>query len=195
MNTPAHATHLMTAIAGRASVRNYLPEPIPRQVLEDLLQAAVRAPTAIHEEPWAFVVIHDRNLLDSLSDRAKPLFVDAMRRAHRDRGGLAVSAFSRPDFDIFHGAPALVVICGRKAAPFAVADCWLAAENLMLSAFDQGLGTCVIGSALGAFEAEDIRDSIGIPDDFAAIAPIAVGRPAAVAPPTERRPPRILAWR
>jgi nitroreductase len=191
----ASRMNLMEVMRHRASVRNYRPEPLGRSSIDALLEAAIRAPTAIHEEPWAFVVIQDRTVLDRLSERAKPLFVDAMRRAHRDRGGLGVGAFSQPDFDIFHGAPALIIICGRRGAPFAVADCWLAAENLMLAAYAMGLGSCVIGSALGAFEAQDICDEIGIPDDFAAIAPIVVGRPATTITPTDRRPPRVLAWR
>jgi len=84
------------------------------------------------------------------SDRAKPLFVDEVQRAHLDRGGHALDIFASPEFNIFYDASTLIVICGKAEGPFVVADCWLVAENLMLAACAMGLGTCVGGPSAGA---------------------------------------------
>ncbi|MGA8865168.1 MAG: nitroreductase family protein, partial [Gallionella sp.] len=64
------------AILARRSVRSYAPDRLDRKTIESLLEAAVRAPTAMHEEPWAFVVVQDHALLRRVSDLAKPIFVE-----------------------------------------------------------------------------------------------------------------------
>ncbi|MGE5088997.1 MAG: nitroreductase family protein [Candidatus Levyibacteriota bacterium] len=186
---------LQEAIDRRRSVRAYRPGSLDRSAIDALLQAAVRAPTAMHAEPWAFVVIQDRDALRRLSDRAKPLFVDEVRRAHLDRGGHALHTFERPEFNVFYDAGTLIVIGVESHTPFAEADCWLAAENLMLAACAMGLGSCVIGSAVAALNFPDVKLALGIPEAFLAIAPIIVGTPAQDAPATGRRPARIVAWR
>ena len=55
---------VMDAIYHRRAVRNYTPRTIARAVLRKLLDAAVHAPTAMHEEPWSFAVIQDKALLN-----------------------------------------------------------------------------------------------------------------------------------
>jgi nitroreductase len=183
------------AIRERRSVRAYARETLDRATVRSLLEAAVLAPTAVHEEPWAFVVIQDRKLLERLSDRAKPLFLAEARRARLDHGGHALEMFTRPEFDIFYDAGTLIVICAKIDGPFVAADCWLAAENLMLAAQAKGLGTCVVGSALGALNHPDVRPELGIPAGYTAVAPIVVGVPARATPATSRKPPKILAWK
>jgi len=107
----------------------------------------VRAPTAMHEEPCAFVVVQDKQVLKQLSDIAKPLFINRLHTTHQ-AGSHAIDTFSDPYFNIFHDEGTLIVICAKASGPFVEADCWLAAENLMLAAYAIGLGSCVIGSAV-----------------------------------------------
>ena len=144
-NEKLQKTNLFEAILARRSVRAYAPDELDRNTVQTLLEAAVRAPTAMHEEPWAFVVVQNRQILKQLSDRAKPLFIERLHRSH-PTGGHAIDTFANPDFNIFHGAGTLIVICAKPSGPFVEADCWLAAENLMLAACAIGLGSCVIGS-------------------------------------------------
>lgn len=184
---------LMDAIRGRRSVRAYAPQILARATIDALLDAAVQAPTAIHEEPWSFVILQDVKALKRLSDRAKKFFVEEVHRAHLDRGGHTLDKFEQPDFNIFYNAGTLVVICAKPMSPFVVADCWLAAENLMLAAYAMGLGTCVIGSAVIGLNTPEIKDELGIPADVSAIAPIIVGVPSGQPPATSRKKPQILA--
>ena len=196
MTTPSrNGMTVDEAIHARRSIRRYAAAGVDRATVEALLHAAVRAPTAVHMEPWAFVVLQDRAALRRLSDRAKPLFVEEVHRAHLDRGGHALDIFTRPDFDIFYDAGTLVVIGTESNTPFAAADCWLAAENLMLAACAMGLGTCVIGSALPALHLPEAKRELGIPAAFTAVAPIVVGMPSGDTPITSRKPPRVVAWR
>jgi len=187
--------NVFEAILARHSVRSYAPDELDRDTINTLLEAAVRAPTAMHEEPWAFVVVQDHALLQRLSDQAKPIFVEELR--HRNSHGVSHSFdhFTRPDFNIFHGADTLIIICAKPSSQFVAADCWLAAENLMLVASAIGLGSCVIGSAVAALNIHKVKAELGIPDEYSAIAPIVVGVPSGETQATSRKGPKILFWK
>ena len=187
--------NLFEAILARRSVRAYAPDTLDRNTIQTLLEAAVRAPTAMHGEPWAFVVVQDHALLQRLSDRAKPIFVEEVR--HRNLQGTSHSFdhFTRPDFNIFHGADTLIVICAKPSSPFVAADCWLSAENLMLTACAIGLGSCVIGSAVATLNIHKVKAELGIPDEYSAIAPIVVGVPSGETRATSRKDPKVLLWK
>jgi nitroreductase len=186
---------VMDAIYKRSSVRSYSPERLDQTTIRTLLAAAVRAPTAVHLEPWVFAIVQDTSVLKRLSDRAKPLFLEEVRRAHLDRGGHSLDIFASPDFNMFYNAGTLIIICGKPLGPFVVADCWLAAENLILAACSMELGTCVIGAAVPALNSRDIKAELGISDELTAIAPIIVGIPSDETPPTARKEPEILFWK
>ncbi|HVC21755.1 MAG TPA: nitroreductase family protein, partial [Vicinamibacterales bacterium] len=181
--------------------RSYTGDLLDRSVVRSLLDAAVRAPTAMHAEPWMFVVVQDGRLLEQLSDRAKAAWAAEARRfqdLHRTKGEGPAGGFAdrmaSPGFSVFYDAGTLIVICGRAREPFAAADCWLAAENLMLAATALGLGTCCIGSAVSMLNESDIKATLRIPPDVTAVAPIIVGVPKGVTPSVPRKPPEILYW-
>ena len=185
---------VMDAICRRRSVRSYRPGKLEWATIKALLTAAVRAPTAMHREPWEFVIVQDAELLKRLSERTRLIFADEPHPDMLDRGGHALDIFAAPDFDVFYGAGTLIVIGTRSDSPSAVADCWLAAQNLMLAAVATGLGTCVIGSAIAALNLPETKDELGVPADFTAIAPVVAGTPSGEMPPTLRREPSVLAW-
>jgi len=191
---PDPSMSVFEAILARRSVRAYGPQALERATIQTLLEAVVRAPTAMHEEPWAFAVVQDKQVLEKLSDRAKPIFVEEARRRQAQSGGHSFEIFSRPDFNIFYDAGTLIVICAKPLGPFVSADCWLGAENLMLAACSMGLGTCVIGSALTALNIPEVKTQLGIAAEFSAVAPIIVGVPQGATAATSRREPRILSW-
>ena len=186
---------VLDAIYRRSSARSYSPERLDQTTIRTLLAAAVRAPTAVHLEPWVFAILQDTTALRHLSDRAKPLFLEEARRAHLDRGGQALDIFASPDFNMFYNASTLIMIGGKPLGPFVVADCWLAAENLILAACSMGLGTCVIGAAVPALNTPDIKGEFGIADQLTVIAPIIVGVPSSETPPTARKEPEVVFWK
>ena len=140
--------NVFEAILARRSVRSYRPDQLDRNTVQTLLEAAVRAPTAMHEEPWAFVVVQDHALLRRLSDLAKPIFIEEVRQRDSQGTRHSFDHFTRPNFNIFHGANTLIIICAKPSSQFVTADCWLAAENLMLAASAVGLGSCVVGDLI-----------------------------------------------
>jgi nitroreductase family protein len=133
------------AIYGRRAVRDFKAEQVVEDLLRHLIDAAIQAPSAVNQQPWSFCVVRDQAMLDRISREAK---------AHMLRTSPAAllshhfqELLNDPKFHIFYHAPALVVISAVAQSPWAVEDCSLAAENLMLAAHGAGLGTCWIGFA------------------------------------------------
>jgi len=184
---------VLQAIRSRRSVREYLPTPLTHAELELLIDAAIQAPSALNHQAWAFVVIQDRALLQRYSNRIKPLVLAGLPGT-----GLPAQfeqTLSDPAYHVFHDAPALIIICARGADPFATIDCCLAGQNLMLAAHGMGLASCWIGLAQGWLNQESVKDELGMPRDWTAVAPIVVGHPRGPAPPAaERRTPEVR-WR
>jgi nitroreductase len=192
----------LDAIFARRSTRSYTRQKLDEPTVRSLLDAAVQAPTAMHTEPWAFVVIEDEQTLKRYSDRAKGSWArEAVK--YRDLhipgdaglGNQFVEQFASPDFSIFYDASTLIVICGKPMGPFVVADCWLAAENLMLAACAMGLGSCCIGSALPALSTPEAKAELGIPHDVTPVAPIIVGVSKGIAESVPRKDPHVLHWK
>jgi len=190
----------------RRAIRAYRPEQPSDDVIGELLEAAVQAPTAMHLEPWGFAVIQDRALLKQLSDRAKGMLLDSSTHMAVGWGSVGTgkhpatpghdhrAMLADPKFNIFYDAGTLIVICRTMSGPFADADCWLAAQNLMLAATVRSLGTCCIGFSIPVLNAADVKRQLGVPEDGAAVAPVIVGTPSHAAAAVPRKPPRVLRW-
>jgi nitroreductase len=192
---PEVSMSVLDAIYHRRSVRNFMPRPIERAVVRSLLDAAVHAPTAMHEEPWSFAVIQDRNLLNRLSESVKERVRSQAQGSDSQHAKHSLELVNKPDFHVFYNAGTLIVIYGKFQGPFVVADCWLAAENLMLAACAKGLGTCVIGFAVSALNSPEWKAALKIPARMTAVAPIIVGVPAGATPPVPRKQPKIIIWK
>ena len=179
---------VMDAIHRRRSVRNFTAEAIENGLLLRLIDAAVWAPSAINEQPWLFTVVEDQQRLDTISKHAKAHLLagpsEAMPSHLRER-------LANPDFQIFHHAPVLIVISAMSRGPWAVEDCALAAENLMLAACAEGLGTCWIGFAQSWLQTREGKGALELPAACLPVAPIIVGRPAMIPAPAPRNQAHI----
>lgn len=184
----------MDAIYNRHAVRDYLPQKIEKDVINKLLDAAVHAPTAMHEEPWSFVIIQNQDILNRLSDDAKELVLNEAKNSDSPHAKHSLDLVNKKDFHVFYNAGTLIVICSKFQGQFVVADCWLAAENLMLAACAMGLASCVIGFSVSALNTPKWKAALGIPAEMMAIAPIIVGLPAGKTTSVSRKQPEILFW-
>lgn len=192
MLAPKVDMNIFETILARRSVRQYKARVVDQALLRTLLEAAVRAPTAMHQEPWGFIIVQDKKLLHQLSAIAKPIFLEQIKQRSLHTAQ-KFEGFNQADFNIFYNANTLLLICGKAAVPFVEADCWLAAENLMLAACAMGLGTCIIASALPAFSIAKVRSMLAIPADYTVVAPIIVGYPDDEITQSKRNNPLILA--
>lgn len=184
---------VLDAIYSRHAVRNYQPKQVDEDIIHQLLEAANHAPSALHEDSRAFTIIQSRKLLDRISVSAKELTEKENTEADLQRKRV-LQVVQQEEFNIFYNAPALIVICRRFDGPFVEADCWLAAENIMLAALSFGLASCVIGFSVGALNLPKWKQELGIPQDMAAVAPIILGWPAEHTLPAQHQAPNILKW-
>lgn len=190
---PPCGMDLMQAIYGRRAIRGYTEAKPSESVIRRLIDAAIHAPSATNDQPWAFVVVQDSRVLKHLSDTSKKLtrshlLPDTALWEHR-------AMLDDPAFNVFYDANTLIVVCARPGAWPTNEDCCLAAQNLMLAAHGLGLGTCPVGFAREALNDSDVKISLSIPSDYSVVMPIIVGYPRHVPATTPRREARILSWK
>lgn len=177
----------------RRSVRNYTGQLVDKKSIEELCNAATQAPSATNSQPWYFGVIQDKNLLAAYSQQAKAHLIGKMEELPSLQKYQALLA--RDDYDIFYGAGTLLLVYAKPAGPFAVTDCCLAAQNVMLTAHSLGLGTCWIGFAQEFLQQPHITQALGVPEIYSMVAPLIVGYPAREQEPVAKRAPEILFWK
>lgn len=145
----------------------------------------------MNTQPWSFTVVQDAVLLARISRESKGMVLRDPPR------GLSAAHFvdvlSNPAFDIFYGAPALIVISSVTDDHWSVVNCALAAQNLMLAACGEGLGSCWIGFAEGWLRSEGGKRILDLPQSNLPVAPIIVGKPSSFPVPVPRRQP-IIHW-
>jgi nitroreductase len=187
MQLPELEQTIFETILGRRSVRSFKPRSVEPVVIKTLLEAAVWAPTAMHKEPWGFVIVQNKDILKKISDLAKPLFIEELKKF-----GTREDVLKHTDDNLFYDAGTLIIICGKTNGNLPIADCWMAAENMVLAACAMNLGSCVVASALPAMILPDVKAILGIPAGFTAIAPVIIGYPKAEAATSSRKAPLIL---
>ncbi|GBF34933.1 nitroreductase [Desulfocucumis palustris] len=166
---------LEEAIRKRRSVRKYKAARLTVQTVRELLELAACAPSASNGQPWVFVVVEDRDYLQSLSDRAKTFWLEYMQDAPAMKRYRKV--LSSPEFNVFYNAPVLVLIYGDSNVRTFICDCSLAAQNLMLAAWDRGIGSCWIGFADHIANTPEVKAELKVPEKYELVAPIILGYP------------------
>src|SRR3989338_4941848 len=169
---------IMANIKNRRSRRAFLDKPIPDETIEEILEAARYAPSALNKQPWKFVVISNRETIRQLSGiirdialkitRLLPIF-RIFRPELRDPRVVAAikKTFSTDGDNVFYGAPLLILIISDKdAGRYAARDCALAAQNMMLYANSAGIGSCFIGRVDLLRMNRKGRDLLGFPLNY-----------------------------
>jgi nitroreductase len=155
----------LTAVLSRQSIRKYESRAVEDDLLENLLRAAMSAPSAGNEQPWHFIVIRERALLDA---------IPSIHPYSRMLGEASVAI-------LVLGDPTL-----EKYDGYWVQDCSAAVENLLVAASGLGLGAVW----LGVYPIEDrvlgLRKLFGVPDHVIPFAVVPVGYPAEHKPPADR---------
>jgi len=171
---------VVEAIHGRRSIRSYLTKPVDREFIKSIIWDAAQAPPPFSGEvPWTFNVVEGIHRIAELGKRAMDHAKEHYRSLEGDAGWL-----ERPGFQIFWGAPALIVISGN------IQDCCRAGQNLMLSAHSRGLGTCWVGSPMLWLRTDEAKVELRIPSELTPVSALCLGYPQTVpeAPPKERPP-------
>jgi nitroreductase len=183
---------VIEVIKSRRAIRSFEDKPVPESAIQTMLEAATYAPSAINIQPWKFTLITNKDAMKHLSDTAKP----ALLRMLPDVGdeGLAgiKKQLTNPQYNIFYNAPLLIFVSGVKS-PYAIYDCSMAAQNMMLAAYTLGIGSCWIGTAVGLANDPKVKAELGVPEDHEVHAAIIFGYPKGGFPKApEKRPAVVL---
>jgi nitroreductase len=186
---------VLANIYARRSVRSYEQKDVPDDVLREIIKAGTYAPTAVNKQPWRFAVIKNKALLKKYSGLAKKLWAEQYSGTDDPEKAGLVRVMAQPRFDVFYGAPVLILVFASPDAYSPQYDCALAAGNMMLAARSLGIGSCWIGLAAVLGTDKSALEELGIPEGHKLMAPLIFGYPAKA---TTKAPPRdkeaIIKW-
>jgi nitroreductase len=156
-------------IKARRSVRNYENRPIAKDIIEDIIDCARLAPTAVNMQPWEFVVVTNSETKAKIAQAA------TYGKFIADSG-------------------ACIVVCVERSSKFPLEDCCAAVENILISAKAHSLGSCWVAGWKRPYSGE-ISSLIGLPENIEIVALIAVGYPKSEPKsPPKRKLSEVLHW-
>ena len=153
--TKAVIENIMT----RTSIRSFTDQPIAKDTLDLIVKAGMAAPSAVNAQPWAFIIITEKEILDSLNS-------------------------IKPWFNL-KTATAAVVVCGdmNKAMEgtgreYWIQDCSAATENILLAAHAYGIGAVWCGVYPSPDIVEGVSKTLNLPENFIPLNVVTMGYPA-----------------
>jgi nitroreductase len=192
-------------VMGRRSIRGYLPDPVPKSLIKEVLEMTIRAPSSLNTQPWNFYVVSgepldriregntERNLA-GVPDSREFRGHGAYEGAHRERQiGIAVQLFEAMGIErydkearqewVLRGfrqfdAPVSIVVTYDRSihgGDIGPFDCGAVSNALVNAAWSRGLG-CVVNSQ-GIMQSPVVREQAGIPDDQVIMICVAMGFP------------------
>ena len=196
------AAALVQLMRSRRSCRLFTDDPVPQEVLEDLIKIGMTAPTGTNSQAWTFTILPDREAVMQLGAEISEFFRKLIKMAGNPAIRLLARLMRKRELDefyrdyyetvkealqeydetgrdrLFHGAPAVIAIGMRPGASCPCEDALMASQNILLAAHAIGYGTCMIGFAVEAMKnSPGIKTKIGIPKKEPVYAVIAVGKP------------------
>lgn len=166
---------VIKTIKNRKSVRHFSGESVSKEDLKKILESAMCAPTAVNKQPWSFVVITDRKILDALAD-------------------------SLPYAKMLTKAGAAIIICAipekayEGSTDFAIIDCSLAGENILLTVESLGLGAVWTAAYPDAKRMNAVRTVLGIPQSIIPLNVIPIGVPTGEDKPKDKFDEKNIHW-
>ena len=160
----------MQNLLTRRAVRAYKADPVPKDVLERVVEAGLYAPSGHGRQCAVILAVTDR--------------------AVRDRLSRANAAVMGADFDPFYGAPVVLVVLADRSVPTCVEDGALVMGNLMNAAHSLGIGSCWIHRAYEEFESDEgkaLLSKWGIEGEWRGIGHCILGYPVEEAPERPRK--------
>ena len=154
----------MEAILTRRSIRKYTKQPVSDEVVKELLEAAMCAPSGGNKQPWHFVIINDHKIMDEI-----PKY--------------------QPYSQMLKEAPVAILVCcdpNLQLQEFGVEDCSAATQNILLAAHAKGLGAVWIAVYHVEPVTTALKKLLNIPEHIMFTALIAIGYPAEQKPREDR---------
>ena len=174
---------VIEAINNRRSTRAYEQKPIPKNILNTIIEAGNQAPftSMTRSQPWRFVVVENPEFKQKLLQTAFPFWKNAiggMKETAPELYEMAMSIYNvvdDPKDVIYYNAPVIIFVIGPKTG--GAVSCALACENIMIAAQSLGLGSCYVGFGAIVKGNADVVKALELKDDEAIYGPILLGYP------------------
>ncbi len=212
---------VIEAIEGRRSVRAFKSDPVPKDILENIMSAAIKAPSWENTQPWEFMVLSPTamdELRAATAEKAKsgakpnldipwPKFSGVYHERTRSLGKRLLPAIGLAKEDMsgwwvsmtrFFDAPnGVITFMDSSLGEWSILDMGLALENLMIAAWHYGVGTCALSA--GVIYPDLLHSLLDIPESKRIILALAVGYPDLTSPKATFRADReqmenLVAW-
>ncbi len=167
---------VIETIMTRRSVRDYKDEAVNREQMAKVIECGIYAPSAMNMQPWAVRVVDDKTFLDGVTEIAV-----------KQNPKLKEQANFR---NFFRNAPTVAFIACPEESYSGEYDCGLLSENMMLSAWSMGIGSCCLGSVVPVMNSEEAKpymERLQLPEGYKLQVAIAFGYPAGDAPAAPER--------
>lgn len=161
-------------IVKRRAVRSFLPRPVEREKIDEIVEAGLYAPSGMNRQERAFIVITDKTA--------------------RDEVAKINASVMKSDRDPFYGAPVVIIVCTKKGFTN-VEDGAAAIENMLIASQSLGLSSCWVHRAKEEIESEwgrGLLEKLGIPEDYEGIGNIALGYSDVRPQAAERKPGQVF---
>lgn len=157
---------VIDAIMSRRSIRSYKPQPVEREKMQTILDCGIHAPNGMNKQSWEVRVVDNPGFIEGMTG----LFL----KENPDAG-------ERPGFrNVFNNAPTVAFIACDPAYDLSQVDCGLLGENMILSAWSMGIGSCCLGGVVRFMKspaAAGYLEKLGFSDGYELLYAIAFGYP------------------
>lgn len=158
---------VIDTILKRRSIRGFASQQINDSDLQTILECALNAPSACNKQSWHFTVIQDPDMIQYLNDTAKDNLMKSDIPLFKQYG--------EDDTVLLYGAPTLIVVSGDDEDYDAIIDCSAAVQNMLIAAQSLGIGTLWNGLINFAFETQEAKTKVSIPEGYTTCFGIAIG--------------------
>ena len=145
----------MDMIFKRRSIRKYKSDPVSKELIHEIIKAGIAAPSAGNQQPWHFIVLDNRKILDWIPDNI------------------------HPHSKMLKEAPVGILLCGdptlEKHKGYWVQDCAACTQNMLLAATSAGLGSVWLGIYPRENRVIGLRQLLGIPEHVIPFSIVALG--------------------
>lgn len=165
--TASNTNQVIETIMTRRSIRQYKPQAVNRDTMQVILNCGINAPNGQNKQSWAIRVVDNPEFINGITE----VYKKANPNVTKD-----------PNFkNMFRNAPTVVFIAHDKAYDLSAIDCGLLGENMILSAWSMGIGSCCLGGPTrfmtSSPEAADYLKRLDIPEGYELLYCIAFGYP------------------
>ena len=189
---------LMEAIYSQRQITRYRRDPVSREDIEKIIDAAIRAPSGGNTQPWHFIAITERDMIEKIGGLYRDIWLGAQGPEPRPDEPLAYRQ-ARELANRMPEVPAMILVCADHSRGHAgytpgepiergryASSIWLAIQNLFLAARALGIGTRI--TTVHVRGEEQIKEWLGIPEYVETVCLTPLGYPRGSFGPTQRRP-------